>query len=139
MLDAMISSALKRLLDKHVHFRKRASVEEQRAQKYDRFLGGRQIASMYEHFRETGAYEAVLGLSDFFNFRLRNDEVQDFDVRWYKALYSASNMPSDMILEGLCKSKITGPCSASDRLGFSTSKKPFETMDRQVIYDGKRP
>ena len=27
MLDAMIASALKRLLDKHVHFRKRVSVE----------------------------------------------------------------------------------------------------------------
>ena len=37
MLDAMIASALKRLLNKHVHFRKRVSVEEQRAQKYDRF------------------------------------------------------------------------------------------------------
>ena len=32
MLDAMIASALKRLLDKHVHFRKRVSVEEQHAQ-----------------------------------------------------------------------------------------------------------
>ena len=42
MLDAMIASALKRLLDKHVHFRKRVSVEEQRAQKYDRFVRGRQ-------------------------------------------------------------------------------------------------
>ena len=70
MLDAMIASALKRLLDKHVHFRKRGSVEEQRAQKYDRFLRGRQIASMiYEHFRATGAYEAVQGLSELFNIR----------------------------------------------------------------------
>ena len=32
MLDAMIASALKRLLDKHVRFRKRVSVEEERAQ-----------------------------------------------------------------------------------------------------------
>ena len=31
MLDAMIASALKRLLDKHIRFRKRVSVEEQRA------------------------------------------------------------------------------------------------------------
>ena len=37
MLDAMIASALKKLLT-HVHFRKRVSVEEQRAQKDDRFL-----------------------------------------------------------------------------------------------------
>ena len=28
MLDAMIASALKRLLDKHIHYRKRVSVEE---------------------------------------------------------------------------------------------------------------
>ena len=34
MLDAMIASALK-LLDNHFHFRKRVSVEEQRAQKYE--------------------------------------------------------------------------------------------------------
>ena len=42
MLDAMIASALKRLLNTHVHFRKRVSVEEQRAQNADRFLRGRQ-------------------------------------------------------------------------------------------------
>ena len=59
MLDAMIASALKRLLDNHVHFRKRVSVEEQRAQKYDRFFRGKQIAHMIcEHFRATGAFEA---------------------------------------------------------------------------------
>ena len=33
MLVAMIASALKKVLDKHVRFRKRVSVEEQRAQK----------------------------------------------------------------------------------------------------------
>ena len=37
MLDVMTASALKKLLT-HVHIRKRVSVEEQRAQKYDRFL-----------------------------------------------------------------------------------------------------
>ena len=35
VLDAMIASALNRLLDKHVRFRKSVSVEEQRAQKFD--------------------------------------------------------------------------------------------------------
>ena len=107
MLDAMSASALRRLLDKHIRFRMRASVEEQRAQIYDRFFCGRQIAYMiYEHFRATGAYEAALGLSDLFNFRLHNDDVQDFDVRWDQALLSASAIPSDVILEGLCKSKL---------------------------------
>ena len=38
MLDAKIASALKKILINCVHFRKRVSVEEQRAQKDDRYL-----------------------------------------------------------------------------------------------------
>ena len=37
MLDARIASALKQIITS-VHFRRRVSVEEQRARKYDRFL-----------------------------------------------------------------------------------------------------
>ena len=74
-----LRSALKKLLT-HVHFRKRVSVEEQRAPEDDRFLRGRQIAYMiYEDFRVTGAHEPVQGLSDLFNLRLQDDDVQDFD------------------------------------------------------------
>ena len=63
MLDAMMASALKRLVDKHVHSRKRVSFEEQRAQKYDRFLREGDIAYIiYEPFRATGAHVAVQGL-----------------------------------------------------------------------------
>ena len=62
------------------------SVEEQRAQKYDRFLRGRQIAYMiYEHFRATRACEAVQGPPNLFSISLQNDDVQDFDVRWDQA------------------------------------------------------
>ena len=61
---------------------------------------------IYEHFRATGAYEAVQGLSALFNLRLQNDDVQDFDVRCDQALLSASETPTEMILEGLCKSKL---------------------------------
>ena len=83
MLDAMIASALKKLLSPHVRFLKRVNVVEQRAQKYDRFLRERQIAHMIcEHFRATGAYEAVQGPSDLFNVRFQNDDVRDFVVRW---------------------------------------------------------
>ena len=60
----------------------------------------------YEYFRATGAYEAVLGLSDLFTISLQNDDVQDDDVRWDHAPLSVSEMPSDMILEGLYKSKL---------------------------------
>ena len=73
--------------------------------KYDRFLRGRKNAYIIcERFRPTGAYEAVQGPSDLFNIRLQN--VQDFDVQWDQALLSASDMPSDVILEGLYKSKL---------------------------------
>ena len=43
-LDAKIASALRKIIS-GLHFR-RASVEEQRGQKYDRFLRGRQMADM---------------------------------------------------------------------------------------------
>ena len=104
MQDAMIASAVEKLLDRHVHFRRRVTVEEQHAHKCDRFRRGRQIAYMiYEHFRAIGA---VQGLSDLFNIRLQNDIVQDFDVRWDKALQSASETPTEMVLDGLHKSTL---------------------------------
>ena len=82
MLDAMIASALKKLLNTQIHFRNRVSVEEHRAQKSDRFLRGRQIAHMiYEYFSATRAYDAVQGLSDLFTLSLQSDDVQDFVVR----------------------------------------------------------
>ena len=100
----MIASALKKLLNTQIHFRKRVSVEEHRAQKHDRFLRGRQIAYMiYEYFRATGAHKAVQGLPDLFIVSLQNDDVQDFDVRWDHTILAVSEMPSDMILEGLYK------------------------------------
>ena len=37
---------------------------------------------------------------------MQNDDVQDFDVRWDQALVSASEIPTDVILEGLCKFKL---------------------------------
>ena len=107
MLDAMIASALKNLFITQSNFRKRASVEERRDQQSDQFLRGRQIAYMiYEYFRATGAYATLQGLADVVSTTLQNDDVQDFDVRWDHALLSVSEMPSDPILEGLCKSKL---------------------------------
>ena len=63
---------------------------------------------IYEYLRATGAYEAVQGLSNLFSVSLQNDDVQDFDVRWDQSLLSASEMPSDVILQGLYKSKLQG-------------------------------
>ena len=110
MLDAMIASALKKLLNTQSNFWKRRSVDELRAQQHDRFQRGRQIAYMiYKHFRATRAHEAVQGLSILFSISLQNDDVQKIVVRRGQALLSASEMPSEVILEGLYKSKLQDP------------------------------
>ena len=61
---------------------------------------------IYEHFRATEIYEAIQGLSDLSSLCLQNDDIQHFDVRWDQGPLSASDMPSDVILEGLYKSKL---------------------------------
>ena len=59
MLDARIASTLNRIIH-NSHFRRRVSLEEQKAQKQDRFLRGGQIAYLiYDHFRVIGANESV--------------------------------------------------------------------------------
>ena len=55
---------------------------------------------IYEHFRATGAYEAVQGLSDLFYIRSSKDDVHDFDTRWDQALLAASEIPTEMVLKG---------------------------------------
>ena len=56
VLDARIASALRRV-----------SLEEQKAQKQDRFLRGRQIAYLiYEYFRVIGANDSVENHADLF-------------------------------------------------------------------------
>ena len=101
-LDMMMTAALKKCYDRQTHFRKNISVEEQRAQKNDRFLRGRQIAFViYDHFRSTGSYDQIQGLSGLFSIRLENDDIQDFVRRWEQALISANDPPSNKILEGL--------------------------------------
>ena len=55
VLDARIASALNNIIH-NSHFKRRISLEEQKAQKQDRFLSDRQIAYLiYEYFRVTGA------------------------------------------------------------------------------------
>ena len=55
VLDARIASALNNNIH-NCHFKRRISLEEQKAQKQDRFLRGRQIAYLiFEYFRVIGA------------------------------------------------------------------------------------
>ena len=46
------------------------------------------------------------GLFDLFNRRLQIDDVQDFDTRCDRSLQAASEIPTEMVLEGLYKSNL---------------------------------
>ena len=106
VLDARIASALNRIIH-NSHFKRRVSLEEQKAQKEDRFLRGRQIAYLiYESFRVTGANESVENYADLFTIVLRNDDVQEFDSKWDGILLSMTKIPPDDILDGLYKLRI---------------------------------
>ena len=79
------------------------TLEEQEAQKDDQFLRGRQIAfTICDYFRVTG----VLDYADFFSVTLHDDNIQEFDSRWYEVLLSMSKIPSDDVLESLYKLRI---------------------------------
>ena len=101
VLDARIASALNKIIH-NSHFKRRISLEEQKAQKQDRFLRGRQIASLIcEYFRVTGAHDSVENYADLFTISLRNDDIQEFDSKWDGILLSMTKIPHDDILEGL--------------------------------------
>ena len=106
VLDARIASALNRIIH-NSHFKRRISLEEQKAQKEFRFLRGRQIAYLiYEYFLVTGANDSVENYTDLFTIRLRNDDIQEFDSKWDGILSSMTKIPPDDILEGLYKLRI---------------------------------
>ena len=106
MLDAKIASALNKIIQ-NSQFKKKVSLEEQKAQKEDRFLGGRQIAFMiYDYFRVTGVHDTALDCAEFFSVTLHDDNIQEFDTRWDEVLLTMSKIPSDDVLESLYKLRI---------------------------------
>ena len=106
VLDARIASALNKVIH-NSHFKRRISLEEQKAQKQDRFLRGRQIAYLiYEYFRVTGANDSVENYADLFTIGLRNDDIQEIDAKCDGILLSMTKIPPDDILEGLYKLRI---------------------------------
>ena len=67
LLDARIASALNKVIQ-NSHFNKKVSLEDQKVQKENRFLHGRQIAYMiYDYFRVTVAHDTVLDYADVFS------------------------------------------------------------------------
>ena len=82
VLVARTTSALNRIIH-NSHFKRRIGLEEQKAQKEDRFLRGRQIAYLiYDDFRVKGANDSVENYADLFTIGLRNDDIQEFDSKW---------------------------------------------------------
>ena len=107
VLDAKIASALNQIIH-NIRFKKKISLEEQKAQKEDRFLRGGQITSLiYEYFQVTGANDSVENDADLFTIVLRSDDIQEFDSKWNGILLSMTKIPSDQILEALYKIKNT--------------------------------
>ena len=105
-LDARIASALNKIIH-NSHFKRKISLEEQKAQKEDRFLRGRQFAYLiYEYFRVTEANDSVENYADLFTIGLRHDDIQEFDSKWDGTLLSLTKIPPDDILEGLYKLRI---------------------------------
>ena len=93
MLDAQICVCSEQ---DHPEFllQEKVSLEEQKAQKEDRFLRGRQIAYMiYDYFRVIGAHDTVLDFAGLFSITLRNDDVQEFDTVCLEILLSMTKIP----------------------------------------------
>ena len=106
VLDARIASALNKIIH-NSNFKRRISLEEQKAQKQDSFLRERQIAHLiYEFFRVTGANDSVENYADLFTVAFRNDDIQEFDSKWDGILLSRTKIPSDDMLEGLYKLRL---------------------------------
>ena len=106
VLDARIASALNRII-RITPFKRKVSLEEQKARKGDRFLRGRQIAYLiYDYFRVIGSHDFVENYDDVFTFGLRNDDIHEFDSKWDGILLSMTKIPPDDILEGLYKLRI---------------------------------
>ena len=77
VLDARIASALNKIIH-NSHFKRKISLEEQKAQKEDRFLRGRQIACLiYDQFRVIGRNDSVENCTDTFTMFYENDDIQE--------------------------------------------------------------
>ena len=93
MLDARIALALNTIIQ-NSYFKKKVSLEEQKAQKDDWFFRERPTAYMIDdYFRVTGAHDTVLDYADLFTIALRSDDVEEFDTRWDEILLSMNCTP----------------------------------------------
>ena len=104
MLDGKIASALNKIFQ-NSQFKKKVSLEEQKAQKEGRFLRGRQIAFMiYDYFRVTGAHDTALDYDDYlFSVTLRDCNIRNTIQDGMKFFCRCQKIPSDDVFESLYK------------------------------------
>ena len=63
-------------------------MEEEKAQKEERYLRDRQIFyGIYDHFWVRGTHESILDFTDLMSVSLRGDDVQGFHTRWDEVLF----------------------------------------------------
>ena len=134
VLDAKIASAPNKIIH-NSQFKRKISLEEQKAQKEDRFLRGRQIAYLiYEQFRVTGTDDSVENFTDLFTIVLRNDDIQEFDSKWDGIPLSLTKIPHDDILEGLYKLRLR----ESEKLKTGLELYDLETHQKKLGPDYHR-
>ena len=134
-LDLMMASALKRCYVKQTHFRKKISVEEQRAQKDNRFLTRREISYLiYEYFRPAGSFE-IQGLSGLFSIELGNDDIQDFDLRWEQALLLTSDLSIGQGIRRSVRLQVARFLPSSDIGGTFQSRHSAREEENDIITD----
>ena len=103
VFDARIAPALNKIIH-NSQFKRRISLEEQKAQKQDSFLRGRQIDYLiYDYFRVARTDDSVEIYKNLFTVVFPNDDMQEFDSKWDEILQSVTKIPLDDILEILYK------------------------------------
>ena len=141
LLHVRIASALNKIIQ-NSYFKKKVSLEEQKTQKADRFLRGRQIAYLiYDYFWVTGVSDYVLDYADLFScssewlhsgFRYkmrRNSTIYGTILTWW---YSGKFVQIK---------KNTRVWKIEDRVGtvqLGNSSEESETWLSQAEDDGKR-
>ena len=134
VLDVRFVSALNKIIH-NSHFKRKISLEEQKAQKEDRFLRGGQIAYLiYEQFRVTGTDSSVENYTDLFTILLRSDDIQEFDSKWDGMSLSLTKIPRDDILEGLYKLRIR----ESEKVKTVLELYDLETHQKKLGFDNHR-
>ena len=123
VLHARIASEPNRIIH-NSHFKRRISLEKQKAQKEDRFFRGRQIAYLiYECFRVIGANDSVENYADMFT-----------GIRFEMRLLSMTKIPSDDILEGLYQLRTR----ESEKLKTVLELYNMETLLSQIEDNGEK-